>query len=197
MKRLLLLLPVLALGACRDNGASVQIQSVCAFNSACTFAGGKCETVALGNPVIDTSVTGVLVLVLQLENQLTDNTNVDLRRLNTNDAHVDRVEIEYGGLLGGKVTLGAQGFIPAANTGLVWIEIIPATVGDALPTPPAFPNFASLTANVRFSGYLDDGTRFETAQFPLSIDVTTGGGTATCTTGYCPKSGQWPATCAG
>jgi hypothetical protein len=194
MKRLaLILLPVLLLGACRDNGASVQIQTVCAFPSSCTFS-NKCDKVTAGNLRMDPTLTETLKIMLQLENQLPDNSDRELKRLNTNDAHVDRVEVEYGGLLGGKVTQAAQAYIPAGTVALVYVDLVPVTVGATITGAPAYPSSTPLTANVRFMGYFDDGTRFETAQFPLTIEVAVGG-TITCATSYCPQAGQLPAAC--
>jgi hypothetical protein len=199
MKRLALLLPLLALAACRQNGASVQIQAICAATSTCTFS-NSCGAVALGNPVLDPGLTDYLTLILQLENQLPDNANGNLGKLNTNDAHVDEGVVDYEGALSGSAVVPASGLVKATSTGLIFVDVIPATRGPALVAAPAFPLFSEVLATIRLRGYYDDGTRFETADFPVTVQVSSGtsafpeSAVATCP-GACPHVGQWPAAC--
>lgn len=192
MKRLALLLPLLALAGCRQNGASIQVQAICAPSSDCVFS-STCGTIALGNPRIDRAAASSLILIMQLENQLPDNADANVGRLNTNDAHVDEATVEYSGALTGKVTIPATGRIPANGNQLVVVDAIPAAVAARLAPGPAYPLFNVVLAKIRIAGYYDDGSRFETAEFPVDIEVTTGG-VATCA-GACPQPGQWPATC--
>lgn len=211
MKRLALLLPLLALAACRDNGASVQIQQICAPTKTCSFT-GKCDAQALGNPVWDPTVTEYVTLILQVSNLLPDNSNKEAGKLNTNDAHVDSATIDYGGAMGGTGSTTATGDIPANGTSVVWVDVVPVASSGPITAStsiPAFPAYAGLTAKIRLRGYLDDGTRFETAQFPVVIQVSTGTSThpdayvpspTNTTVGLqctlaCPHVGQWPGVC--
>jgi hypothetical protein len=192
-RALLLALPLLGVAACTDNGASIQIQQICAPSKDCTFS-NKCDQAAMANPRLDTSVTSNLIVILQLANQLPDNSDADLKRLNTNNAHVDQAVVDYTGALSGSVTMDAQASIPAGGTQLIWIELIPSFLGTALTTtPPAYPDFIPVGTNLRLRGFYDDGTRFETAKFPLTVEVETGG-TLVCANA-CPQSGQWPNAC--
>lgn len=211
MKRLALLLPLLAVAACRDNSASVQIQEICAPTKSCTFS-GKCDAQALGNPVWDPTVTNYVTLILQVENQLPNNAVKESGKLNTNDAHIDAATVAYAGAMGGEVSTTATGDIPAAGISVVWVDVVPASASGAITGStaiPPFPAYAALTAKLRLRGYYDDGTRFETAEFPVVIQVSTGTSTrpdafvpspTNTTTGLqctvaCPHVGQWPAAC--
>ena len=201
----LLALPILALGACADNRSTLTIQGVCAPKGTCTFS-GKCDAFALGNPVLDPGAFGTaapfLTLILQVENQLVDNSSSDLMRHNTNGAHVDEAVVEYSGLVSGKAVFGASGDIGANSTTVIWVDVIPGVIGQTIPAAaPVWPMYEEIQAKVRLRGYLDDNTRFETGEYPVTVQVsdtqtsTVGGsGVATCA-GACPHVGQWPSAC--
>ena len=48
---------------------------------------------------------------------------------------------------------------------------------------------------MRLRGSYGDGTRFETAEFPVTIDVTTGAPQTASCAGACPQANQSPAGC--
>lgn len=202
MKRLALLLPLLALAGCtRDNGASIQIQGICGPTTACRFS-GKCDAYVAINPALDTSLTDYMTLFFELENQLPDNSNKETGKLNTNDASIDEAVVKYSGLVAGSQTIGLSERLKASSTGVFGFEVVPASVGAALPAaPPAYPQVAVMNVTVRLRGHLDDGSRFETAEFPFTIDVTGGANaymiptTAVACPGACPQLGQYPAGC--
>jgi len=188
----LLALPLLALAACADNRASVQVQAVCSATDDCTFA-ETCDTQALGNPIIDTARTKVLDLPLQVENQLPDNTNRAIGKTNTNDAHIDEAVVEYQGAYTGRAVLEMNAVVFASGSSVIFVQIIPSVVGTALGAPGT-PR--EVLANLKLRGYYDDGTRFETGEFPVAIKVCTTGCAPTCTSGiYCPHAGQYPVAC--
>jgi hypothetical protein len=198
---LLLALPIVALvlpGCVVDNRASVAIQAICAIPTSCAFA-STCDEVYIGFPTIDTAVsaTGRVWLTVQLENRLEDNSNPDTKRLNTNDAHVDEMVVEYEGVSLPRQVLGVQFSVPAASNTVVSVEVIPAALG-ALPTLAAYatPVGREMIANLRMRGYYDDGTRFETGEFPITIRVCAGCVTA-CPAATCPpdSNGQLPIAC--
>lgn len=193
------LLAALALAAtgCEDNLASIQIQAVCAPPDTCAFSGG-CDQQYISWPTLDLdlSSTDALTLYLQVENQLQDNGDPDLGRVNTNDAHVDETVVEYEGVLLPKVIMGSNFLVQAGGTSVVKVTPIVggAAVEDAL-TPFAG---GEIVANLRMRGYYDDGTRFETGEFPITVRICAGclgtgcGGAPTCP----PNSeGQAPLTC--
>ncbi len=183
-------LPLLALAfvgaaGCADN-ASVQVQAICSPTDDCTFS-GTCDTQYIGYPTLDigTSASDVLWLVLQVGNQLPNNADSDTWRVNTNDAHVDETVVEYQGALGGSKSVGSNFLVPAGGSAVVSVKLdmTGAVVGPVL-------------ATLRMRGYFDDGTRFETGEFPISITVCSGCVPA-CLTATCPpsSSGQAPLVC--
>jgi hypothetical protein len=197
--RLAVLAAVLALGAavgldgCADDRAAIQIQAVCSPPEDCTFS-GSCDMQFIGYPTIDVGTTTRLWLFLQVENQLPDNTDLDLGRLNTNDAHIDETKIEYDGAPLPPVEVGSNFNVPAGGTAVVSVDAIPAAVGGLLATYST----TEVVARIRFGGYYDDDTRFETGEFPITIRVCSGcvgavcGGAPTCL----PSSdGQLPIAC--
>jgi hypothetical protein len=179
MKTRLAVLAALALGTlagaggCADNRASIQVQSICYPTEACATEGG-CELVLTGTPY---AMGATLRLLLQVENQLPDNADPDVGRLNTNDAHVDEVYIEYLPSLATAVT-GTNSWLPANSTGIVSIAIpVPTVTGGA-----------EIVARVRLRGYLDDDTRFETGEFPIVFVTCSGDGCPAATT--CPAGAK-------
>ncbi len=197
--RLAALASALALAAgtsgCEDNRASIQIQSVCAPTDDCTFA-NTCDAQYISWPTLDVgaSASDAVTLYLQVENQLPDNGDVANGRLNTNDAHVDEAVVEYEGAPLPKSIRGSNINIPASDSSIVKVEVVPAGSGATL-LPFAG---GEIVANLRFGGYYDDGTRFETGEFPITVRICLGclgiacGGAPTCP----PNSeGQAPLTC--
>lgn len=195
-RALLLALPLVVLAGCKeDNLASVQIQGICVPTDDCTFS-NSCDAFYLGVPTLDVASSSLdrLWLILQLENQLTDNSNSNTFRTNTNDAHVDQAVIEYEGLALPRQVLGLNYTIPVNDTNLVSVEVIPdalnASAQLAAYAPTADPR--ELLAKVVIRGYYDDGTRFETGEFPVSVRICSG--CVTATSGLCP-GGATAATC--
>ncbi|HET8539365.1 MAG TPA: hypothetical protein VFL83_05790 [Anaeromyxobacter sp.] len=182
---------------CVDNRASIQVQMICQPTSDCTFPEDGCELEYAGYPVYDRALgTGdVLRVFLQIANQLADNSDASSGRLNTNGAHVDEIETELAGVVSGTYTVGVNAFI---ETSSVSVLAVPIPVGDSsLVGAPT----GELLARVRFRGYYDDGTRWETGAFPITALVCSGCLTAKCGTApsTCPESGegQRPLECGG
>jgi hypothetical protein len=183
---------------CVDNRASVQAQHVCFPSDDCTFD-DTCEEY-IGYPALakTDSAYDDLWLLLQVANQMPNNEDLALGRTNTNDAHIDETVVAYEGALGGEQSIGSNFRVPAGGTSIVSVKL---ALDGAVAGTAAAPT--ELLANVRFRGYLDDGTRFETGEFPVWIKVcdTGCGGTLAslgCTgTAVCPPSsvGQLPLVC--
>jgi hypothetical protein len=189
MKTRTALLAVLAAAlACADNRASIQIQAICYPTAACGAKGG-CEKVLTGVPSLasDTTNGAALVLELQVENQLPQNGDSKLGRVNTNDAHIDEIAIEYDGAPIAPVTIDTSSWIPAATT---------ATALVFIPVPPTSPD-AYITARLRLRGYLDDSSRFETGEFPIAFAYCASCGAACTTAKTCPPGAgaQDPVVC--
>ncbi len=201
-RALLLVLPLLAVGPAGcvvDNRASITVQAVCAPTTDCTFT-EKCDAQYIGFATIDTSAAEPrLWLFLQVANQLPDNSDPDLRRTNTNGAHVDTVSVEYDGIGLPKQVVGVQYFVPAAGTAVISADVIPAGTGGTTLAGYATATGQEMTAKIRVGGYLDDATRFETGEFTVAVRVcngcvtSCGAGTPVCPPG---GDGQLPKACA-
>ncbi len=184
---LLALAALAGASGCADNPA-VEIQAICAPPTSCTFK-GKCDAQYIGFPTLDkgVSATDVIALELQLANGLANNADKGTWRVNTNDAHVDEVEIQFEGTLGGIQGMRSNYQVPAGGTTVVSVKMNLA--GAAAGTVVGY---------VRMRGYFDDGTRFETEQFPIAVTVCdTGCAPAACVGLTCPpdSEGQRPLAC--
>ncbi|HEX9402058.1 MAG TPA: hypothetical protein VF912_18255 [Anaeromyxobacter sp.] len=199
-RALLLALPLLALAACRDNRASIQMQAICLPPKTCLFT-GKCEAQYIGFVSIDAAVSERLWIFMQVENQLPDNTNVETGKLNTNDAHADEVSVEYDGIALPRAVYELPNYsMPAGTTSVISIDVIPTALNAGLrlaayaPTPSP----RDMVANVTLRGYYDDGSRFETGAFAVGVRVCSGClSAAPCAANTCPPStaGILPLTC--
>jgi hypothetical protein len=201
-RALILALPLVALAACRDNRASVNVQAICAVPDTCKFQSGTCDAVYISYPTIDAGMTDSLMLFIQVANQLPDITNIPNGRTNTNDAHVDQTVVDFEGPALSQAILQTNMRIPANGSSVIGIEVIPASINPAAALQayaPAGLPARDMIANLKLRGYYDDGTRFETGEFPIGIRVCQGMGCSTvvCPAGtlYCPAPGQAPANC--
>jgi hypothetical protein len=169
-RALFLAVPLMALAACTDD-PSVQIQAICFPTDDCTF-GDTCDTLLMGNPIVDGSTP--LTLFLQVANQVSNNADPATGRVNTHDAHVEET------IVGGASMLMSSSWIPAQGSTVVGVTI---------------PPIGGLIA-VQMRGRFDDGTTFETAEFPIFVQ-TCSGCIGTCPVGEiaCPGPGQLPFTC--
>ncbi len=169
---------------CADNNASVQVQMICQPTADCIFTNG-CDTQFTGFPTYDPGLaTGDLLTVfLQVANQLPNNADRSAGRVNTNGAHVDEIATELEGAVGGTQSFGANGYIPAGGRSVV---AVPVVVGTA---PLAATG--EVLARVRVRGFYDDGSRFETAEFPITIVVCADCLSSMCAGApTCPEDGE-------
>jgi hypothetical protein len=177
-------------GGCADNRASIQVQAVCVPTDDCTFS-DTCDAQYIGYPTLDTttSTSGVLWLILQVENPLPDNSDEEIGRVNTNDAHIDETVIEYEGSIGtlGRAAIGSNFYVPASGSAVVSVQV-----------PLSGASAGVVIAKIRMRGYLDDDSRFETGEFPVAVRICAGCvGTLCAGAATCPpdSDGQLPLTC--
>ena len=205
--RLAVVLSALAIGAvvgangCAESHPSVQIQMLCSPTTDCAFQ-STCDAQYIGWVTLDTttSTKDNLWLVLQVGNQQPNNANPDVGRVNTNDAHVDEIAMEYVGVALPATTIGANFDVPAAGSAVVSAEVIPDALqaGGTLAAlaPTAEPR--EIVVETRLRGFFDDGTRFETNVFPVTVRICAGCVGTVCGGGpTCPPSseGQLPVSC--
>ncbi len=190
------LLTVAGASGCADNRASIQVQHICFPSQDCTFT-ATCDQY-IGYPTIDSLAGDRLWLFFQVANQNVVTSNAPNGRANTANAHVDEAHVEYDGVALPPTDIGSNFSVPANGTAVISAEVIPrwlnasATLAALAPTPTP----TEIVARVRLRGYFDDGTRFETGEFPIAIRVCSGCvGAALCST--CPPDspGQLPAVC--
>ncbi len=164
--------------ACAPN-AAVEVQAICYPTDDCTF-GSTCDKVLIGDPATS---TGTVTLFVQVGNQLANNANANTMRVNTNDAHVDEIQIESP--TGAITKIGTNQLVPAKGSTIVGVTLTGmSTTGLSVST-------------VIMRGFFDDGTRFETGDFPIAVVGCTSC-IPTCSTGVaCPPgaTGQAPAVC--
>jgi hypothetical protein len=179
---------VLAAG-CAPDRMSLEVKTFCAPTVDCTF-GATCTTQYLGTYAVD-SASG-LWLFMQVDNQLADNSDIGTMRVNSNDAHVTGATISFAGARGGSVTLPtvANQAVPAAGSAVIGIMIPSGGVPGVV------------TAQIRLTGYYDNGREFETGDIPLNYVIVAVGALGTCTTTQaCPPGDgtanvlQTPSTC--
>ncbi len=182
---------------CTENRASVQTQMICAPTTTCVFS-ATCDAQYIGYPTVDKAVNGgYLWLFLQVGNNMPNNGDAALGRANTNDAHIDETSIEYEGALGGTQTIGSNQLVPADGSAVISVRLnLSAATGGAGATT------SEVVAHVRLRGYLDDGTRFEAGDFPITVLVCSSGCVGApadygCdpTKPVCPDTGQLPFAC--
>jgi hypothetical protein len=196
-----------ALACTVENDASIQVRQVCDYPKpgSCVFSSGKCDQIIMDPPWIDLLARAELVLPIQWDNNLPDNSDASSGRLNTNVARVESYKMSYSasGLSIPDVEVAVVG--AAVDTGA-------STVDDVLVMPFAITNMllaatpVTVLVEVRAKGHLAGGTSFETA--PLRVPVVVFASQAAtayqaalaCTTGQVPKTcpddfwGQFPAT---
>jgi hypothetical protein len=204
-----LLLPLLAATACTaQNNASVKISGVCLppeDPTACTFQ-ATCESQSIGPNEMDVHETNRLWAIIQVDNQAPDNENLATGKLNTNDAYVQEVHVEYSGAPLPTTTAPVLGsaVVPAAGSAVISVLPVPEIVGTYLQGIgiPASGQI-DIVAKMRLRGVYGDTTKFETGVFELPLRVCNGCLPAlTCTAPAfpltCPPDspGQQPASSA-
>ena len=193
---------VVGANGCAESKPSVQVQMICSPTDTCAFE-ATCGQQSLGFVTIDpaTSAADNLSLYLQVANLQPNNGDIASGRVNTNDAHVDEIAMEYVGVALPSTTTGTPNYIiPASGTSIVKAEVIPDALqaGQTLAALAGTLEPHEIVVKVRMRGYFDDRTRFETDEFPITVRVCSGCAPAVCgTAGTCPPNseGQRPLTC--
>jgi hypothetical protein len=174
----------IALGACSAATESVELgfTAICFPTKDCTFA-ATCDQQLMGSPAIDVSVARSLWVAVQMDNRLPNNADATVGRVNTNDAHVTSFEITYTDFPLSSVVQLTQQRIPAAGTTTVQLYVVPP---QALPIAAPAASTQSV-AHVRAKGYYDNGSSFETGEFPVAFRYCSGCvGSISCPAGTAP-----------
>lgn len=222
-RALAVLLPLLALAGCADDNVSVQVYGICAPTADCSFA-GECDAYTLDRLRLDVAAIAAPSVqyppffwaLIEVHNNVEDNEDLTAGRPNTHDAYVEEFSVEYElpAIPGTEPAIptsvterleSGPSVVPAEGTGVVSIFPITTAVGTALRSRlTGVAGSVEILAKVRLRGFFADQTRFETAEFPLPIQVCNGTGCAAIdcdplTAGVqapidaCPKLNQAPA----
>ena len=194
-----------ALGAtgCADNMTSVQIAAICAppdDAAICTFA-STCDAQFIGITAIDTVQTNTLWLIVQVNNQTTNNADSNTSRTNSHDAYVEEVDVEYEApfaIPDARQRIGPF-VVPAAGSAVISMFPIPPAAGDIIDAQLVGSTAVGIVAKTKLKGHYQDQTPFETAALEVAVDVCEGCFDPNpCTTGlpvaFCPNFGQSPAS---
>jgi len=175
----ILLASLLLATACVDDKPVVQMKHVCAppdDATACSFD-AECDGVYLGEYVFDVASASRLTLFVEVANQMLDNANPELGRVNTHDAYVQQADVTYRGALAlDPTTHLLQRMVPANGSSVVTLfpitEASAAQIGTlGLPAGAS----AEIVAEVRLRGKLgDESTEFDTAAYEIPIRVCNG-----------------------
>jgi hypothetical protein len=200
-RALAVLLPLLALSGCTEgNGVSVQVFALCAAPENCEFTSNECNQVFIGENLLDLNLTDTYSSYVEVHNNTANNADDSVGRPNTHDAYVEEYSVSYevngGAAPASVVRRVASGpvLVPAdGGSQVVTIFPVPSDVGAQLG------GATQVVARVRLRGFLADQSRWETAEFPIPIELCAGcvGLPAACSDPtqslfVCPQVGQTP-----
>ncbi len=203
MKTSFALLTVLALAltGCEDNLASVEIFGICAppdDAGTCGMSGTCGAYLASDRPFVYQRAFGLvnrLQEFVQINNQLPNNENVDIGRVNTNDFVAEEYLLSFLGVPNvGDVVHPANFTVPAQGSMSPVIPIIPEAAMAAIDANSI--GNQTVVVEVRVRGHFVDATEHETGPYQIAVDVIDGNYPGiTCPTAgdiavYCPNAGQ-------
>jgi hypothetical protein len=199
-RRLLPLALALSALSCGHRASTVQFVAICAPKADCTFA-AKCDLNYIGELRVDLSslpaVSRNYFLFVEVHNQAVVNSDAGAGRINTLDALLQELTIEYdGGGVAGTTTL-VQEEVPASGTSVVGLSVLTPDGVDTLAGNLGAAE-AVVVAKVKGKGVFTDGSSFETSEFKIPFRVCRNC-TDVCAAALgvaCPHIGQAPATCA-
>lgn len=156
----------LGLGACTgvNESAPVAISAVCALTDDCTFT-AECAAQYIGGYVFDSSLADQFWLPVQVNNRLLNNADASAGRVNTNDAHITSFDVTYSGFALASASTTVNFRVQAAGAATVGMYVVPPQAA-AVAAPAATHEVVAL---VKAKGYFEDGTSFETGEFPLAF----------------------------
>ncbi len=146
------LLAGLALAAgCVKNKPFVELVGVCSMPpaDACTFK-STCDAFSIGHWIFDNSAAGEQMwLIVEVKNQLLDNTNPGTGRVNSHDAFMEEVTIEYEGPVAvPSATYRMQNVVLAGGSSVVSLYVLPEGPAAAINATDAVrPRFANRDRN--------------------------------------------------
>jgi hypothetical protein len=197
--RALFLVPLLALLACAKTNAPIEVVAICLppdDAEACEFA-DTCDAQSIGLSAMDTSVTDVLWLIIEVHNQTLNNANGDIGRVNTQDAFVHEARVTFDGaaVSESRFPILGSAHVPADGSAVISVLGIDEAVGaEFISLLPAFGDKVDVVGHMRLRGVYADTTTFETGDFDVPIRVCNG-----CIGAFlsvpCPTLGDFRSIC--
>jgi hypothetical protein len=190
LKPALLGTALLLAGGCVDDKPVVELFGICAMPGAddCTF-GGECDAFYIGDIVTDLAAANRLWLVIEVHNQLLPNDDPDIGRVNTHDAFVQEVRVEFDGLPLDETSHRLQNVVPAAGSTV--ISVFPLTE-ETVAQLVGVVGSVNIVAKVRLRGVFGDASEFETEPFEIPVRVCTG---CLGVPGGCATAGDFVVSC--
>jgi hypothetical protein len=142
----------------------VALSAVCALTDDCTFA-AECDAQYIGGYVFDSSLASQFWVPVQVNNRLVNNADASVGRVNSNDIHITSFNVAYSGFALASASTTVNFRVPAAGAATVGMYIVPPQAA-AIAAPAVTHEVVAL---VKAKGYVEDGTSFETGEFPVAF----------------------------
>ena len=192
--------PLLALagalcGCPQENHAGPEFFAICSNpepTPGCLYP-AACEQIALFNYAYDPTVAPDLLVPIEMNNPLLDNSDPSSGRVNTNDAVIQQWRLEYlaGGISVATAAYDQTQVVPAASHTVALVPVIPVSLNL---WAQGLPSGAELVVNVRAAGRYLDERYFETGPFRVPVSIGTYSAPLNCTPPdelrACPQVGQ-------
>jgi hypothetical protein len=198
-----ILLLTLALGAasCDIKAVPVQFARICAPTNDCIF-GGACDAQFIGDMRLD--VAGLpatdknFTLYVEIQNQAPSSKDLANGQINTRNAYLQEIHIEYEGVPLPSTTTFLQQSVPSAGSAVVGFQVVDAAGVSTLSGVVSASVSAQMLAKVTGKGVFGDGSSFETATYRIPF-LACSGCVLNCfsppSSLSCPHDGQYPNTC--
>ncbi len=171
----------LALAACSaQNHASVEFAALCAPPDpapGCVYP-ATCDLFwGIGRVFADVALVNEVVWPIQINNQLPNNENLAIGRVNTNDAVIEELRLSYqSAALGATIpdaTITQTFVIPADGASSPILILVPPATATLLSAAlPA--GTTEVLVEVRAAGRFANGETFETGPFQVPLDLCAG-----------------------
>ncbi|MFO0583134.1 MAG: hypothetical protein U0229_12755 [Anaeromyxobacter sp.] len=175
--RIALLAGLVLAAGCVKNKPFVELVGVCAppGADACTFS-DTCDNFSIGAWVFDNAAAGDRMwMIVEVKNQLLDNTNPGTGRVNSHDAFMEEVTIEYEGPVAvPSATYRMQNVVLAGGSSVVSLYVLPEGPAAAINATALPAGLTEIIAKPTIRGKLGDGSSFETGNFEIPIKLCTG-----------------------
>jgi hypothetical protein len=199
-RRILLLALALGTASCEIKASPVQFAAICLPPTTCAFE-AKCGLQFIGENRLDLNLLPATeqdyTLFVEIHNQAQNNANVAGGQINTQDASLRELVIDYEGVNLPGTTTRLQQSVPASGTAVIGIQAVDAAGVSALRgVVTGTVTSAVVVAKVKGKGVFGDGTSFETSTWEIPFRACRNC-TDTCTVvaSGCPHVGQHPFNC--